>query len=164
MGDPASCPHHGLYWFADPANERGWKCTDCDWRPGEEPGFSPAHDRSHLETKVGCILMTMHEAEVIYVSNGIDGDRLTSLVTKYCSERSLYDSVSIARVILEHEGSDRHARFWRDISEGILAGKDPRTRCACGKLATQWRISAGVSTPACSMEHMKIALDSDDPF
>ena len=42
MGD---CKHNGMYWYAAPHNERGWKCVDCELQPGEEPGYSPQHDR-----------------------------------------------------------------------------------------------------------------------
>lgn len=162
MGDPTTCRHDSLYWYASPANERGWKCVDCGHQPGEEPGYSPQHDRELLHTKVGCILMDLHEAKIICVSNGTGGDALTAHAAKLCRERNLYDSVSIARVILELVATERHAKFWRDISEGILAGKDPRERCACGKLASQ---SCGDHW-ACCHEHMRIALGRDpgEPF
>jgi len=149
-GERITCPHGGLYWYADPAQERGWKCVDCDWQPGDPPGFSPEHDRSHLPTKVKCILNDLHEASIIYVSNGECGYRLADLVTLQCRARNHYDSVSIARAILEYEGSDDHAKFWRDVSDGILAGKDPRNRCRCGKLATAWTSGPGGGTYACS--------------
>lgn len=162
MGDPASCCHGGLYWHAAPADERGWRCSDCGWQPGEEPGYSPEHDRSHLQTKVSCIVHTLHEAEIIYVSNGECGEQLTSAATNLCRARNWYDSVAIASVVLEIEGDDDHIRFWRDMGEGILAGKDPRNRCACGKLANQWCNGKH----ACCHEHMQIALgrNPNNPF
>ncbi len=111
MGDSTTC-EHDFHWFADPANERGWRCVACEHKPGEPPGFSPAHDRSHVERKV------------------------------------------------------RHATFWREISEGILAGKDPRDRCACGALSsiTTWKDRNRVV--ACSHEHLQVALGRDptEPF
>lgn len=153
-----TCKHDGLYWYAAPANEQGWRCADCGWQPGEPPGFSPAHDRSRLWTKVWCIVHDLHEAKIIYVSNGSGGDALSTEVARECQARDLYDSVSIARVILEHEAGDRHAGYWRGISEGILAGKDPRPRCACGQLATMSACGGAVVTRACSNEHMDQAL------
>lgn len=166
MGDTAPCAHAGLYWYASPANEQGWKCVDCNWQPGEPAGFSPQYDRSHLHTKVSCIVHDLHDAEIIYVSNGSDGDALTAATTDRCRERGLYDSVSIARVVLEIEADDKHTAFWRDISEGIIAGRDPRDRCACGQLSriTTWRDRQRVV--ACSQEHLQVALGRDpkEPF
>lgn len=166
MGDMAACAHAGLYWYAAPATEQGWKCADCGWQPGEPPGFSPHHDRSHLRTKVWCIVHDLHDAGIIYVSNGTGGEALVDVAVDRCRERNLYDSASIARVILELEASDRHAKFWRDISEGILAGKDPRDRCACGALSrvTSWR--DGQRVVACNHEHLQVALGRDpkEPF
>lgn len=161
MGDTAACAHSGLYWYAAPSNERGWKCADCDWQPGEEPGFSPQHDRSHLRTKVECVMHDLHDASIIYVSNGGCGESLANAVTAACLARSLYDSVSIARVILEVEADEKHAKFWRDIGEGVVAGKDPRERCACGALShvTTWKDRKRVV--ACSHEHLQIALGRD---
>jgi len=157
MGDPMTCCHSGLYWYAAPADERGWRCADCGWQPGEEPGFSPEHDRSHLRTKVRCIVHDLHEASIIYVSNSDCGERLTDIAADHCREHRLYDSVSIARVVLELEGDAKHAKFWRDRGEGIIAGKDPRNRCWCGNLAHQWCNQNG-GQHACSNEHMKIAI------
>lgn len=150
MSGPATCKHDGLYWYAAPANEQGWKCSDCGWQPGEPPGFSPQHDRSHLRVKVSCIVMTLHESEVIYVSNSECGEGMTDLITKRCRERGWYNSVSIARAVLEFEGDSDHVRFWREISEGILAGKDPRARCACGQLATVFSIGPNGKHQLCS--------------
>jgi hypothetical protein len=154
MGDPATCEHDGMHWFAAPANEQGWRCVDCQFRPGEPPGFSPHHDRELINIKVGGILTDLHEAEIIYVSNGSEGAVMTTLAIDECRKRNVYDSVSIARILLELDGDDGHAAYWRGISEGILAGKDPRDRCACGQLATQYCNGKR----ACSYEHMQAAL------
>lgn len=129
---------HELYWHADPCNERGWKCIACDYRPGEPAGFSPERDRSHLVTKIESILHTLHDAEIVYVSNGDHGAWIASRVASACRARDLYDSVSIARLVLEVLGDAAHAKFWRDISEGILVGRDPRPRCHCGKLSNAY--------------------------
>lgn len=165
-GTPESCPHAGLYWYAAPANERGWKCVDCGWQPGEPSGFSPKHDRDLIGIKVGCILNDLHEAQIIYVSNGSAGDSITGLVVQRCRRTHSYDSVSIAKFILTIEGDERHAKFWREISDGILAGKDPRPRCACGQLATQWTLADGREFRACSYEHMQAVRGGDpkEPF
>jgi hypothetical protein len=157
VGDPATCAHAGLYWHPAPANEQGWKCTDCGHQPGEPPGFSPVHDRSHVGVKVECILHLLHESEVIYVSNGDQADSIIAHVVRSCRRRHVFDSVSIARMIVDIEGDARHAKFWREISEGVLAGKDPRPRCACGKLA----IVSNGEHRACSHEHMQVAQGRD---
>lgn len=134
MGNHA-CAHTGLHWYAAPADEKGWKCVGCDWRPGEDPGYSPEHDRSHITTKVGGILHELHDAGIIYVSNSGEGEGITARVAARCVAEKLYDSVSIARLILEIEGSEHHANFWRNRGEGIVNGADTRSRCHCGKLA-----------------------------
>lgn len=125
MGDETPCPHAGLYWYAAPADERGWRCVDCQWEPGEPPGFSPRHDRERIGVKVGCIVHALHEAQIIYVSNGCEGDALTARVASMCEKERYYDSVTIARFILQVEGGPEHGRFWRDASESVLAGKAP---------------------------------------
>ena len=131
----ADCTHADLYWYAAPADEKGWRCASCDWRPGEDPGYSPEHDRSHIVTKVCSVLHDLHDAGIIYVSNSSGGESITASVARRCVDEKLYDSVSIARLILEIEGGERHAAFWRHRGEGIVAGNDPRRRCDCGALA-----------------------------
>lgn len=158
MGDAATCKHEGLYWHPAPANEKGWRCTDCGWQPGEPPGFSPVHDRERTGIKVDCILHLLHESEIIYVSSGSEGDSIVGRVVTMCRRTRLYDSVSIARMILQIDGDRRHGAFWRDISEGIIAGRDPRDRCACGKLATMFHFEDGKRVAACSFEHEGSAL------
>lgn len=138
--DPSTCSHNGLFWYAAPADEKGWKCVDCDWRPGEDPGYSPEHDRSHIVTKVGSVLHDLHDAGIIYVSNSSDGEATTHAVARRCVDQKLYDSVSIARLILEIKGSERHAAFWRERGESIMAGADTRRRCHCGRLANVYTV------------------------
>ncbi len=130
-----TCKHDGLYWYAAPATERGWKCVDCDWQPGEPPGFAPLHDRELLPTKVHCILQDLDTAEIVYVGSGSNGESIVAAASRVCRERDVYDSVSIARVLLEVMGGDIRAAFWREMSEGVLTGNDKRERCHCGVLA-----------------------------
>jgi hypothetical protein len=157
----AACKHNGLYWYAAPADERGWVCVDCGWSPGEEPGYSPEHDRSHIATKVGSILHDMHEAGIIYVSNGSAGEGIEHSVAAWCRRSKTYDSVSIAARILASEVSGTHATFWRDRGESIIAGKDNRDRCRCGKLAKSWRggeDGGHFCSAACDPRQMDLAL------
>jgi hypothetical protein len=165
MGEPSTCVHD-FHWFAAPANEQGWRCVACEHTPGEPAGFSPAHDREHIDRKVGGILMDLHNAEIIYVSNGSGGDSLTAHVADRCRAENTYDSMSIARMILDRAGDARHATFWREISDGIIAGNDPRGRCACGALGkiTTWKDQKRVV--ACSHDHLQLALGRDpkEPF
>lgn len=164
--DSADCAHEGLHWFASPHDERGWRCVDCDWRPGEEPGFSPQHDRSHLATKVGGILHDLADAKIISISNASEADSVIVDAAFRCAERKLYDSESIALVILEIVASERHAKFWREIGEGIIAGRDPRPRCFCGKLSTISVMSDGNTDRFCSFEHeaQVTGRKIEDPF
>jgi hypothetical protein len=138
----------------------------CDWQPGEPPGFSPQHDRSHLATKVGGILHDLADAKIIGISNGTEADVITSLASDACVERKLYDSESIALVILGLLATDRRAKFWRDISEEIIAGRDPRHRCHCGALATIIQFANGTTKRFCSWEHeaQETGRNPEEPF
>jgi hypothetical protein len=123
---------HEFYYYLS-VNEEGWRCCSCDFKPGEPPGFCPELDRDRLYTKVSGILHDIHDANIIYVSNGTAGDGLTSFIVERCKEEGRYDQESIALFILE-SSAPGHSRYWKPITDGILAGKDPRERCACGKL------------------------------
>jgi hypothetical protein len=132
-----TCKHESLYWYPAPATEQGWKCADCKWQPGEPPGYSPQHDRSHLETKVWCVLNDLHNHEIVYVSNGSAGDGIVHDITATVRRSGKLDQYSIALAILKGM-TPSHAKYWRETSIGILKGQDPRHRCACGKLATSY--------------------------
>lgn len=129
----AACKHHGLYWYASPHDERGWYCVDCQWSPGEEPGYSPEHDRDHLETKVDCILQDLVMAELVSVSNSDHGHSIIASAVRICRDQRTLDSESIAAVLTRICAGD--GKFWRERHESILAGRDNRDRCHCGKLA-----------------------------
>lgn len=132
-GSKHECKHE-FYWY--PAiNETGWKCSSCDFKPGEPPGFDPKLDRLDIHGKVYAILSDMHDANLVYVSNGSMGDGLTSRVANACHKRNRYDQETIIREIMAAFGPS-HARYWAKVSRGVMVGKDPRHRCACGKLAT----------------------------
>ena len=154
----ATCEHHGLFWYLA-TNEDGWRCVDCDWRPGDPAGFSPQHDRSHLIVKVRNILHDLHEAGFIYVSNGSHGEHIAATVATICDRLQLFDQYGIISRILLHLSSD-HSAYWRRISEGVLTGDDKRDRCPCGALAT----STLLSTPPqhrCS-EHWSLFDEETD--
>ena len=123
---------HELFYYPE-TNEAGWRCCHCDHKPGEPPGFSPQLDREQIDTKVGSILLDLHNGNFVHVSNGTGGEVLTEMVAERCKAEGRYDQYSIALFILEAMTA-RHAAYWREISDGIIAGKDPRPRCDCGKL------------------------------
>lgn len=131
-----SCQHqkHQMSWFLSGCNEKGWKC-ECGFEPGEPAGFSPLHDHHLIEIKVMCILGRLHDEEFIYISNGTEGDFLVGCVANKCAIEGIYDQQSIIRFILEEVADADHVRFWKDISDGVRAGRDPRDRCKCGNLA-----------------------------
>ena len=143
---------HELYWYGAPANEQGWKCCSCDFKPGEPPGFSPHHDRELLSVKIDSILQDLFSASIVYVSNSCAGEALVEMAHSMCIVNDTYDSVSIARWLLELCGNDDHAAYWRKVSTGMLTGSDPRDRCRCGKLAQVFSVREGTSTSSC-FEH-----------
>lgn len=155
-----TCRHENLYWFAAPADERGWRCIDCKWQPGDEPGYSPQHDRDRIGLKVGCILHDMHDHGIIYVSNSSCGEDLTSQVVGRCCALGVYDSVSIALFILEQEASERHRKFWKDQSDAI-AGRDPRSRCWCGAIATSFTYGGPHGKITRCQKHSSLDLGED---
>ena len=140
MSAANECTHEHCYWY--PAiNEEGWKCANCGTRPGEPPGYSPRLDRNELFTKVSGLLNDLHNANLIYVSNGTMGEYLTAEVVRACREAGTFDQYSIIKAILDHpEMAPSHAEFWKPIGESIISGNDTRARCACGQLGT---ISSG---------------------
>lgn len=131
MSNP--CNHEYHYYAA--TNEDGWRCVFCKDRPGEPAGFCPELDRKRLHAKVFALLTTLHEADLIYISNGGMGESIINAVEARCLNEKLYDQYSIQLFILELL-TDSHAKYWAEVSEAIVAGKDTRARCHCGKLAT----------------------------
>lgn len=134
MPMPCSDGKHEVFWYPEP-NEEGWRCCACDFRPGEPPGFDPQRDRDEIGRKVGCILRDMHEAHVVYISNGSMGDGIERSVAARCEAAGVFDSYSIALYILEAL-TPGHAKYWREVSEGVIDGHDIRKRCWCGELST----------------------------
>lgn len=128
------CKHETYYWTLA-TNENGWACSNCGWKPGEPEGFSPQIDRSHISSKVECILLDMHAQNFVRVGYGSEGEWLANDVAARCKRIGLYDQYTIVREIMFSLGNS-HAKYWKDVSNGIIAGNDPRNRCQCGKLAT----------------------------
>lgn len=135
-----SCEHDFFYYMA--TNEDGWKCCGCGHKPGEPPGFSPRLDRSEIGRKVYGVLSDLVDHDFIHVSNGSHGDAITSAVADRCQEAKRFDQYSIVLFIVEGM-AESHAKYWREVSEGVLAGKDPRNRCPCGALSNSSASSGG---------------------
>jgi hypothetical protein len=130
----SNCKHPEFYFYPTPATEAGWKCSACPFKPGEPPGFSPGLDRSHTQIKVMGLLLDLHNHDFVYVSNGSHGEGLEHTVAERCKAEGRFDQYSILLFILEAM-TPSHAKYWKGVSDGIVAGKDPRNRCPCGKLA-----------------------------
>ncbi len=95
------CGSKEFWWNLDGCNECGWKCAGCDAKPGEPPGFCPQCDREEIGGKVYTILMELHEAEFLYVSNGSMGEGMVGAVARRCRETGVYDQQSIMALLLE---------------------------------------------------------------
>jgi hypothetical protein len=157
MKNLCGCGTELLTWRLSPANETGWQCMDCLRRPGEPPGFCPELDREFTETKVNAILEDLNGHQLVYVSNGDQGDWLIMTVAKKCRETGFYDQYSILAFLIE-ELNATHAAYWKGISEGVISGIDPRSRCWCGELAKVF-IVGGESF--CGSEHKQQAGQKD---
>ena len=59
---------------------------------------------------------------------------MTHAATERCRETGRFDQYSIVEFIFASQES--HGEYWKKISEGVLAGDDPRRRCPGGRLAT----------------------------
>lgn len=134
MAEKCKASGHDYYWFAC-CNEDGWRCVDCGDNPGEPEGFSPKLDRELIEIKVYCLLNDLADNQLVSVSNATAADYLTADVADQCRKLGRYDQQTILKLIIEADAGS-HAKFWQEISEGILSGNDKRDRCHCGKLAT----------------------------
>lgn len=162
----ATCSHESLYWYSSPHDERGWLCVDCGWAPGEEPGYSPEHDRDRLWMKCWCLLHDMADAGLVSVSNSSGGDALASAAERIARDARTLDQESIVAILAKLCAGD--GAFWRERHESILAGRDNRNRCHCGKLAHIWQSGPNGGTHYCSYEHspdvMAGLVDSKEPF
>lgn len=122
-----------MYWYPAPHNERGWKCADCGFQPGEEPGYSPQHDRDLIYTKCWCILHDLADAKLVSVSNSGHGRSLADAAARIARDQRTFDQESIVAILAKLCAGD--GEYWRELHEGILSGNDPRHRCHCGKIA-----------------------------
>lgn len=133
----SECTHENIAYYPE-LNEAGWKCLDCEIKPGEPEGYSPGLDRSHTYDKVYRILDDLHNSNLVYCSNGTGADVLCEIVVTHCKRTGLYDQISIMQYILAL-GFNGHAAYWKTVGDGIVSGNDPRDRCTCGKLATTYQ-------------------------
>jgi hypothetical protein len=128
------CDEHDFHYYLT-VNEAGWRCVNCDHKPGEPEGYSPQLDRENLYFKVHAVLSDLVMANLLHVSNSSHGDAIVAAVSDECQKQGLYDQESIALYILR--GSQpSHAKYWKKVGDGVLAGSDPRDRCPCGALST----------------------------
>lgn len=139
------CTHE---WVWKPSiNEDGWHCFFCSVKPGEPAGYSPQIDRDLLEEKIEQIISTLHDSQLLYISNNDYAIYLINAVKNLCQENKKFDQYSIVEYIFR-ELSD-HGDYWKIIGDNILAGNDQRARCLCGQLATCFRSSGGQKTYSC---------------
>lgn len=138
MGKNMNDCSHAEFGYFPAVNEQGWKCFNCgSLLPGEPDGYRPDLDRDRVKDKVYGLMNDLHENKFIYISNGTGGDILVEQVAAHCKRAGLYDQISIMQYILAL-GEEGHAKFWKEIGDGIVSGNDPRDRCHCGKLATTY--------------------------
>jgi len=134
------CGHKEFYYYPAP-NEAGWKCVDCGQKmPGDPAGYRPDLDRKEIRLKAGGLLNDLHNANLIYISNGSHGDHIEAKVADRCRREGRFDQYSILLLILE-ELTPSHAEYWKRVGDGVVSGNDPRSRCdeeGCGKLADSY--------------------------
>jgi hypothetical protein len=157
MKNLCGCGTELLTWRLSPANETGWQCMDCLRRPGEPPGFCPELDREFTETKVNAILEDLNGYQLVYVSNGDQGEHAHHDRGEEVPGNRLLRPILDPGLLIE-ELNATHAAYWKGISEGVISGIDPRSRCWCGELAKVF-IVGGESF--CGSEHKQQAGQKD---
>lgn len=131
------CQHESYYWYPSP-NEAGWQCSNCGHKPGEPAGYSPQLDRAEIYLKAYFVISDAADANLLTgISNSSAADALTSDVVAKCEQAGRYDQQSILLYALELTANE-HAEYWKQVGDSILAGRDIRDRCACGKLANEY--------------------------
>ena len=108
-------------WELSPCKEDGWKCYDC----GEKFGFRPDFDKKYLFWKVYHLMHNLHGSDLIYISNGSQGDCMTQNVMHRCEEEKVYDQYSIILFIMQEPNMDTkgHAEFWSKESKRFLRNR-----------------------------------------
>lgn len=139
---------HEFHWYPT-INEKGWKCCLCGYQPGEPAGFSPHLDWLETQRKVGAILLDLDHHGFVSVSNGSEGESICRHVARVARERNHLTQLEIIGLLVAAL-DDRHGLYWRGVRDGIIAGSDPRPRCACGVLATRFSWRNGNPHNTCS--------------
>lgn len=89
-------------------NEDGWRCGWCSGGLG----FRPDLDRELLDEKVGALLFWLHEAKIVYVSNGTQGEVVTENVATLARGLGQFDQYSLVGLILKDPNLAGHADYW----------------------------------------------------
>jgi hypothetical protein len=136
-----------FYWTPDALNEQGWRLSNSDEpAPGEPDGYRPDLDRAMIYTKVHCIAEAMREQHLYEIPEM----EYLSMAAEACKRRGKYDQYTIIEMLCQVQKS--HGDYWKKVGQGIVKGKDPRTRCWCGKLAKCYNPGKEQAN-ACSPEH-----------
>ena len=114
---------HEYTWRMRGCNEDGWECVYCKAKPGDN-GYSPRLDLDEIREKVSSILMSLHMADFLYISNGDMGNRLSAIVADACVKSRALDQQSIIREIFARIPTDRidPSKFWRERGEAARNG------------------------------------------
>jgi hypothetical protein len=125
------------YWSLD-TNERGWRCSRC----GVVLGYRPDLDRQHISTKIGDVLMLLHEGNFVYVSNSSHGEVVTASVARKCGIAGHYDQATIIRLLLAERdlAGEPHGEFYAREAAQWLDGEPTSSERAAERSA---RLNAG---------------------
>lgn len=109
------CNHKEELFYYNSVNEDGWKCISC----GEELGFRPDLDKKLIDIKVRGILADMYDAKLIYISNGCEGDGITSYVSTQCIKKGRFDQYFIIKCIIDCMYKS-HSDYWKKESSSFI--------------------------------------------
>lgn len=113
----------GEHFWRAAANEAGWECGWCR----TNLGFRPDLDGELLELKVMGLIYDLGSANLIYVSNGTEGELICESVVKRAKKRGRYDQHTLLELILEdpYLGGQSHADYWAKERARALRGDPP---------------------------------------
>ena len=105
------CEHDDPAFFPC-VNEEGWRCLSCQ----AELGYRPDLDVAQIEAKVAGLLMELHEAKLVYMSNSSMGEIVAENVAEHCRQLDAFDQITILSLVLRDPNvtGDEHAEFWRN--------------------------------------------------
>ena len=118
-----ACRHSQAH-YRPAISEDGWHCDNCHKRLA----FRPDLDRTYLLDKIESLMQTMHEADLIYISNHEMGAIVAENVRRQAIKTDVYDQYGLLTLILTDANLAGHTSWWRTQSVKWLDSQKEATR------------------------------------